>query len=143
MSSSYGLLDADGSQVCGKQGYDSSGAMVACFLPPGHEGDHSPIKSGRASWPGLNARANHAAMASLSSEPDVSNDIPMLWSHEEDTYTELGHETIDSLKAAIRKITDPLVDAGVDAAHLAAITTEAAQSAAYGSWNRRQDHPYV
>lgn len=66
---------------------------------------------------------------------------PELWADEEDTYTELGYETMDALKKAIRSVTDPLIDAHVDAAHLTAVVTESAQSACWESWNRRQDQP--
>lgn len=66
---------------------------------------------------------------------------PELWSDDEDTYTDLGRETLDDIKRAIRTITDPLIDAHVDAAHLTAIASEAMQSACQESWNIRQDHP--
>lgn len=65
---------------------------------------------------------------------------PWLWDHKEDTYTQQGHQTLDAIKLAVRKIADPLIDADVDAAHLTAIATEAAQAACQESWNRRQDH---
>lgn len=62
-----------------------------------------------------------------------------IWCHEEDTYTEAGYRLIDEVKAAIRKVIDPLMDGGADAAHVGAVVAEATQTAVAEAWRRRNN----
>lgn len=68
-----------------------------------------------------------------------TTEVPILWSHEEDTYTNQGSEFIDAIKNAVRPIIEPLVKAGVDAAHLKALTGEAVEGINYQSWAMRNN----
>lgn len=70
-----------------------------------------------------------------------TNEVPEVWSHEEDTYTATGQQLLDDIESAVGKIVAPLMAAGADTAHVGSIVIEAAGRAVNTEWNRRQDHP--